>query len=823
MKGVIFISLKKIYKYALLICIATFSHSKSYASNIDDNPIISTNQASINNGSSYWQSSNIREWLNSDKYRVNYSSNIPSKDNLGIYSYDKEPGFLTNFTEEELDAIAVTKRRVFVSNSQFPDVKGSVSPKLHYNNKATNNSFGDIINNWKKYSYQIVLDKVFYLNTAEYFYYLESRGFEKPKKLRDDAKLKYNYTSNTVNWDLTHTYVSGKNTDSLWRVFSNTDNILRVTSPSVSGVVPALHIKPDFIFENGEIAKNISIGNEVEFGIYNNTPIVWDVINKTKDGYILLLSKEAIDLKHYNSKGDATIYKYSKYINFDTYDVDISDDLQVGALRNNDIELPTLTILNEDKLLERQLTSFDLEIQASDNDSVEYVILPNNNKIYNPNLLTYTISENKDYYFEIKDVNGNVRQYLFPIYNINTPSKVDISSSSEGWTNKDVKVSISSTNSKIGSYTEETITSKRDTFLNQWSNYDSYKGRPMRITGSVELHSHNLDLGNVSTGLGLYYNKMSKTKSGDFILNKAIYYPQRWRLDYLKENGRQDFDITFNIPNDVNDYFHPFFQTETEEANAYYIKWTNVRFELLDQDSFGIEKIVLPNGEEIFNNSYTDTITEEGSYIYQVYDSNGVITEKQIDVFIDKKPPTINFTYDNNIPSGSPSILKVEASDDRSGIKKILLPNGEEFLGSSIDYNVTMNQNLTFKAYDNAGNVATKSISITNIDNEVTDIIITKNPNDTASRTVEIVITSNDPAGTNYIELPDGNRINSNTASYIATCNGEYRFLVCDGAGNKEYFFVDIENIDDTKPTVNIDKDSNWTNQGVQININTRD
>lgn len=819
----IFIIFKKIYKYALLICVAIFSHSKSYASNIEDNPTITINQGSINNGSSYWQSSNIREWLNSDKYRVNYSSNIPSKDNLGIYSYDKEPGFLTNFTEEELDAIAVTKRRVFVSNSQLPDVKGSASPKLNYNNKATNNSLGDIINNWEKYSYQIVLDKVFYLNTAEYFYYLESRGFETPKKLRDDAKIKYNYTSNTVNWDLTHTYVSGKNTDTIWRVFSSDENTIKRSSSSASGVVPALHIKPDFIFDNGERARDISIGSEVEFGIYNNIPIVWEVINKTKDGYILLLSKEAIDLKHYNSKGDTTIYKYSKYINFDTYDVDISGDLQVGALRNNDTELPTLTILNEDKLLERQLTSFDLEIQALDNDSVEYVTLPNNNKIYNPSLLTYTISENKDYYFDIKDVNGNVRQYVFPIYNINTPSKVDIISSAEGWTNKDVQVSISSTNSKIGSYTEETITSKRDTFLNQWSNYDSYKGRPMRITGSVELYSNNLDLGNVSTGLGLYYNKINKTKSGDFILDKSIYYPKRWRLDYLEENGKQDFDITFNIPNDVNDYFHPFFQTETEDTDAYYIKWTNVRFELLDQDSFGIEKIVLPSGEEIFDNSYTDIITEEGSYIYQVYDSNGVITEKQIDIFIDKNPPTINLIYDNSIPSGSHSILKVEAEDDRSGIKKILLPNGEEFLGNSIDYNITMNQSLTFKAYDNAGNITSKSINITNIDDEVTDIIITKNPNNTVSKIVEIVITSNDPSGTNYIELPDGNRVNSSIANYIATYNGEYRFLVCDGAGNKEYFYVDIENIDDNNPIINIDKNNGWTNQGVKININTRD
>lgn len=807
------------YLISAIIILSGFKFSNA------ENPLITINDGSISNGTAYWQSSNIREWLNSSENRVNYTGNIPSKENNGVYAYDKEPGFLTSFTKEELEAIATTKRKVFVTSgqSQHPD-GGNKYPKLNYNSYATNNSFGDLISNWNNYYYQIVLDKVFYLNTAEYFYYLESRGFEEPKTLREDIAIKYNYTSKYVDWFLTHSSLGGKYSDNSWKVYSANNNNIQLSSPGVAGVVPALHIKPDYIFSNGRIASEISIGEEVTFGAYKDKDIIWKAINKTNEGYLLLLSKEAIDLKHFNSKGNATIYKYSNYINFEDYDIDISKDLQVGALRNNDIELPSITVKNENILFERQSNAFNLEFTVYDNVGIDYILLPNGNKIRNTETFNYAISSNRDYFFEIKDVSGNVRQYVYPIYNINIPTKVEIISSSNGWTNQNVIVNINSSDINVGSYTKETITSKRDTFLNEWANYNSYKGRPIRITGSVELVSHDLDLGDVSTGLGLYYNNISKTTSGDFILSKAIKYPQRWRLDYLKENGKQDFDIVTTIPNDVNNYFHPFFQIESYETNAYSLKWSNVTFELLDKEDFGIEKIILPNGTEIKESSYTGILTEEGTYLYTVYDSNGVITEKEIRVLIDKTPPEIEFIYDNSIPMGINSKLKVVTKDSQSKVNKILLPNGEIFYGDTIDYNLSLNGVFTFKAYDNAGNIASKSITITNIDDEVTDVYITKNPSNSISKTVELSITVNDPSGVTYIELPDKNRVSVPTATYIATENGEYLFVVYDGAGNKDYFYAYIDNIDNDNPSISINKDNyDWTNKGVQININTMD
>jgi len=66
-------------------------------------------------GRNYWQSSNLREWLNSSEEKVNYTCNSPSKERLGNNAYDDEPGFLSEFTPEEQNAIAVTEHRVYIA------------------------------------------------------------------------------------------------------------------------------------------------------------------------------------------------------------------------------------------------------------------------------------------------------------------------------------------------------------------------------------------------------------------------------------------------------------------------------------------------------------------------------------------------------------------------------------------------------------------------------------------------------------------------------------------------------------------------------------
>ena len=61
-------------------------------------------------GNSDWENSDIRAWLNSEKNLVDYGTSAPSKEKMSELknAYDNEPGFLTNFTQKELEAIKTT-------------------------------------------------------------------------------------------------------------------------------------------------------------------------------------------------------------------------------------------------------------------------------------------------------------------------------------------------------------------------------------------------------------------------------------------------------------------------------------------------------------------------------------------------------------------------------------------------------------------------------------------------------------------------------------------------------------------------------------------
>lgn len=61
-------------------------------------------------GNSDWAGSDIRAWLNATTELVDYGEGIPSKDKMSDNKngYDIEPGFLTNFSESELEAIKTT-------------------------------------------------------------------------------------------------------------------------------------------------------------------------------------------------------------------------------------------------------------------------------------------------------------------------------------------------------------------------------------------------------------------------------------------------------------------------------------------------------------------------------------------------------------------------------------------------------------------------------------------------------------------------------------------------------------------------------------------
>ena len=75
---------------------------KAYDSRGDFHPGI---EGRVEHGSSKWEDSNIRQWLNSEELRITWWQNEPKAENifLGWNPYDREKGFLANgnFTSSE--------------------------------------------------------------------------------------------------------------------------------------------------------------------------------------------------------------------------------------------------------------------------------------------------------------------------------------------------------------------------------------------------------------------------------------------------------------------------------------------------------------------------------------------------------------------------------------------------------------------------------------------------------------------------------------------------------------------------------------------------
>ena len=112
-------------------------------------------------GSNMWSQSNIRAWLNSEDNTVEYPcGNVPSSENVwnGYNPYDKEAGFLTNFTEVEKNLIKAVQLKTPLNNLDKELADGD------YN--GTSIDFDWNVKSEKK-SYQNTTDKIFLLDESQ--------------------------------------------------------------------------------------------------------------------------------------------------------------------------------------------------------------------------------------------------------------------------------------------------------------------------------------------------------------------------------------------------------------------------------------------------------------------------------------------------------------------------------------------------------------------------------------------------------------------------------------------------------------------------------
>lgn len=187
--------------------------------------------------------------------------------------------------------------------------------------------------------------------------------------------------------------------------------------------------------------------------------------------------------------------------------------------------------------------------------------------------------------------------------------------------------------------------------------------------------------------------------------------------------------------------------------------------------------------------------------------------------------PTVTISQSTTAWINGDVTLTLQATDDKSGIRSIELPNGNILTNAnSASFVVTQNGNYTFKVTDNSGNVTSKTITISNIDKTAPSINLTPNPASWTNKDVQINASATDVgSGVKRIQLPNGNWVNGNSTSYSVAKNGLYEFVVEDNVGHVTKRTINVSNIDKdvpNAPNLEINGIENyWVNQDVIATI----
>lgn len=694
---------------------------------ISTNPTTEGFAGRLQRGSSYWTTSNIREWLNSSEKNVNYTCNPPSSQYMGgeQYAYDKEAGFLNEFTEEEQNAIAVTERRVWVQGRDSIARDGGTGTTGHTNiySQGVLANYPWVALDYKTYGYKIEKDKVFLLTPFESYWYLNRRGFTYSRPLTEAAKKKNNTTKNTIDW-----WMCGGTFWNEWdRVYfgNASKDMINHTDPNVPyGVVPAINIKPSYVFSDGRKASSLKIGDTVTFGTYLGEKIKWEVINISDTGYPMLLSVNALDIKKYDANGDQSKV-YSEYIKFGAPDVSLVDDVQYKTTTgHNDTTLPVVTIINDEQLEIRQNSSFTLDIEVKDEGSgIKYVIKPDGTKTTDTKF-QYTVTENGKFILKVMDNAGNLLTYPIPVSNINTAPQVEVRQSTTDWTNEDVEVTVTTSNDVSYVY-NRTMKNTGEIGGPSFPNYISYTGKQFRVSGKVKVVYHNQTAidENALFGLGFSYYTRSK---GDY----TYVFGSKWKMveeiplkDIINSKDGYEFDFVWTVPGDYVESLQMWCRLGPTQTFGYCseVELIDMTYALVDDSDFAITSITLPDGSVYNGKIFKGYISEEGirNHTYEILDNRNHVTTKTITTKIDKTKPKIEVSKLATSDT-SKQAYSVTFSDALSGLKSISYPGKTETLNGvtskTVNFDVSSNGQYNITATDVAGNEHTVAIDVSDID-----------------------------------------------------------------------------------------------------------
>lgn len=218
----------------------------------------------------------------------------------------------------------------------------------------------------------------------------------------------------------------------------------------------------------------------------------------------------------------------------------------------------------------------------------------------------------------------------------------------------------------------------------------------------------------------------------------------------------------------------------------------------------------------------TALITNEGvtTIHARTVDKAGNTSSESIRIIrIDRTAPSLSVTeqkVDNTTVR-----FTVTAMDVSSGIKSIVLPDGNIINNYTAVYEAKTNGKYLFSAIDHVGLSSSSTKILTDLDGEPPIITATYDKNNVQTVTIHISASDTD-TGIKSITLPDATVIHADEATYQVIQNGSYEFQAEDNAGNMAKHTVLVSNIDRNKPVLTVDYKENPASS-LTFNIITSD
>lgn len=435
------------------------------------------------------------------------------------------------------------------------------------------------------------------------------------------------------------------------------------------------------------------INNPYVAGQYVHTVLVFNKNDYSLNSIYINGVKQALTQKQSSPANSLAVFQGSLNIsgwladsNY-KYNGSTIDDLRVfnRALTDSDVSM----LYNNTTPTAWTNQPENILVSGSDMQSgTKQIQVPNSNWVSSPTTV-YTVGANGTYTFNAMDTIGNIGTQSITVSNIDTTAPTaTITPSTTAWTNGNVMLTVGATDSQSG-------------------------------------------VSSIKKPDGTTVNSTSTTYT-------------------VSSNGTYSFDITDNVGNKLTksitvsniDPTAPTL-TLTQSTTAWTSNTVTITASATDGQS-GVASITKPDGSVVSGNSTTYTVGANGTYFFIVKDIAGNSTTKTITVSnIDTTPPQLTLTKPS-VWSNANMIITVTASDVGSGLKQIVLPNGNTVTGNTTTYTVTDVGVYYFSAIDNVGNSTTAYIIIDNIDKNKPTTTINNNQNWSNQTSVPVSITATD-------------------------------------------------------------------------------